>query len=216
MCKFNHCIRTFTEVDLTINKLTAFVGESGLQIRCQPNGKTIVNPVWMIIEFEGFQSRRPMVYLFGKDGKDVLEWGEEFNVTHLQSHITATGHLEGIQSFLQLDFSHVVCGDGGRYTCSYGGFDKMGKLRKFSTSGDFVTKSLYYVIIHNKTECTHNWNMIISTVRCWTISCLSYKCKISVFLIWYWQLFKVIKLPYLTMQTAVASMVITLLNHTCQ
>lgn len=156
MCKFNHCIRTFTEVDLTINKLTAFVGESGLQIRCQPNGKTIVNPVWMIIEFEGFQSRRPMVYLFGKDGKDVLEWGEEFNVTHLQSHITATGHLEGIQSFLQLDFSHVVCGDGGRYTCSYGGFDKMGKLRKFSTSGDFVTKSLYYVIIHNKTECTHN------------------------------------------------------------
>jgi hypothetical protein len=96
----------------------------------------------MIMEFKGFERQRPMVYLFRKDGKDVLEWGEEFNVTNLQSHITVRGHLKGTQSFLQLDFSRIVCGDGGRYTCSYGGFDKMGRVRKFSTSGDFVTKSV--------------------------------------------------------------------------
>ncbi|XP_061166038.1 uncharacterized protein LOC133174962 [Saccostrea echinata] len=131
-----------TEVSLDINKLTAYIGETGLQIRCHADGKSVVRPTWMSIEFAGFQSQRPMVYLFRKDGEDVLEWGEEFNVTRLQSHITATGHLEGSKSFLQLDFSHVMCEDGGRYTCIYAGLDDQGKLRKFSMAGDFVAKAI--------------------------------------------------------------------------
>ncbi|XP_062607912.1 uncharacterized protein LOC134269723 [Saccostrea cucullata] len=130
------------EVVLDINKLTAYIGEPGLQIRCHADGKRVVKPTWMSIEFNGFQSQRPMVYLFRKDDKDVIEWGQEFNVTRLQSHIKVTGHLEQSISFLQLDFSHVMCGDGGRYTCSYAGLDKQGKLRTFSMAGDFVAKAM--------------------------------------------------------------------------
>nr|XP_022313252.1 uncharacterized protein LOC111118207 [Crassostrea virginica] len=130
------------EVILDINKLTAYVGETGLQIRCHVEGKTVVSPTWMIMEFAGFQSKSPMLYLFRKDQKDVIEWGEEFNVTQLQDHINVTGHLEGTKSFLQLDFNKVACGDGGRYTCSYGGLDKHGRLRKFSMSGDFIAQTI--------------------------------------------------------------------------
>lgn len=130
------------EVVLDINKLSAFVGETGLQIRCHAEGKTIVKPTWMIMEFAGFQSKRPMLYLFKKGERETIEWGQEFNVTQLQSHIAVTGQLKGSHSCLQLDFSHVACEDGGRYTCSYGGLDKQGKLRKFSMSGDFIAQTI--------------------------------------------------------------------------
>lgn len=106
----------------------------------------------MIIEFAGFQSKRPMLYLFKKGESETIEWGQEFNVTQLQSHIAVTGQLKGSQSFLQLDFSHVACGDGGRYTCSYGGLDKQGKLRKFSMSGDFIAQSLCCFILKDVTS----------------------------------------------------------------
>lgn len=109
-----------------------------------------MSPTWMIMEFAGFQSKSPMLYLFRKDQKDVIEWGEEFNVTQLQDHINVTGHLEGTKSFLQLDFNKVACGDGGRYTCSYGGLDKHGRLRKYSMSGDFIAQSLYKYIYRYK------------------------------------------------------------------
>lgn len=100
------------------------------------------------MEFAGFQSKRPMLYLFKKGERETIEWGQEFNVTQLQSHIAVTGQLKGSHSFLQLDFSHVACEDGGRYTCSYGGLDKQGKLRKFSMSGDFIAQSLYCLYMY--------------------------------------------------------------------
>lgn len=92
----------------------------------------------MIIEFVGFQLNCLMLYLFKKGESEIIEWGQEFNVIQFQSYIVVIGQLKGFQFFLQLDFSYVVCGDGGWYMCLYGGFDKQGKFRKFFMFGDFI------------------------------------------------------------------------------
>lgn len=43
----------FADVVITINMLSAYIGESGLRVRCESPGNVIKKPEWISIMIEG-------------------------------------------------------------------------------------------------------------------------------------------------------------------
>lgn len=122
--------------------LSAYIGESGLHIRCESPGNVITEPEWIAVMIEGQRYQSPLAYMMKtiNSTKEVFEWSEEFNVSTLQNRVVYSGNLGNRNSFMELEFKEIRCEDSGRYTCLLNGLDKWGNITQFSTSGDFVVK----------------------------------------------------------------------------
>lgn len=138
--------------------LSAYIGESGLHIRCESPGNVITEPEWIAVMIEGQRYQSPLAYMMKtiNSTKEVFEWSEEFNVSTLQNRVVYSGNLGNRNPFMELEFKEIRCEDSGRYTCLLNGLDKWGNITQFSTSGDFVVKckcsqclSYYVALLYN-------------------------------------------------------------------
>ncbi|XP_078318188.1 uncharacterized protein LOC111120218 [Crassostrea virginica] len=132
------------DVLITINMLSAYIGESGLRIRCESPGNVIKDPKWLSIMIEGHRYQSPLAYMFKtiNGSRNVFEWSDEFNITDLQKRIAYSGGLSSNNTFMELEFKEIRCEDSGRYTCLFNGLDSTGNVTQYYSSGDFVVKSL--------------------------------------------------------------------------
>lgn len=133
---------TFIDVLITINMLSAYIGESGLRIRCESPGNVIKDPKWLSIMIEGHRYQSPLAYMFKtlNGSRNVFEWSDEFNITDLQKRIAYTGDISSSNTFMELEFKEIRCEDSGRYTCLFNGLDSTGNITQYYSSGDFVVK----------------------------------------------------------------------------
>lgn len=139
-------LRLFVDVVITINKLSAYVGESGLRVRCESPGNVIKTPEWISIMIEGHMYQRPLAYMFKSvnSTKSTFEWSGEFNITDLDNRIAYSGNLLSHNSYMELEFKEIKCEDSGRYTCLFNGLNSNGNVTQYISSGDFIVKSECY------------------------------------------------------------------------
>ncbi|XP_062607913.1 uncharacterized protein LOC134269725 [Saccostrea cucullata] len=132
------------DILITINKLSAYIGESGVRVRCESPGNVITDPKWISVMVEGLKYQSPLANMFRpiNSTKGMFEWSDEFNITDLQNRVMYSGSLTGANPYMELEFKEIKCEDSGRYTCILNGLDSTGNLTQFSSSADFIVKSL--------------------------------------------------------------------------
>ncbi|XP_061166039.1 uncharacterized protein LOC133174963 [Saccostrea echinata] len=132
------------DILITINKLSAYIGESGVRLRCESPGNVIIDPKWISIMVEGVKYQSPLANMFRpiNSTRGLFEWSDEFNITDLQNRVMYSGSLTAANPYMELEFKEIKCEDSGRYTCILNGLDSTGNLTQFSSSADFIVKSL--------------------------------------------------------------------------